>query len=140
MEGNWRLLDGQPVDAHCNAGAHSVGICRVANSGFRGPWDTTSTRFNNEYYRILLSSDRWAYDGSQFNSALGDGTMMLEADMRMATDPVFVTWTRLFASDELLWFQRFSRAFQKLGELGHAKSKLTPVEYQLSSSKQGSVS
>lgn len=119
------------------AGAHSVGICRVANSGFRGPWDTTSLGFDNKFYRDILDEDRWLYDGSQFNSVTGDGTMMLQADMRMAKDSSFAAWTRLFAADELLWFNAFSDAFSKLGTLGHDRSSLSLVSIELAESRQG---
>lgn len=112
-------------------GAHSVGVCRVRNSGFRGPWDSTSLRFDNLYFRTLLNASRWVYDGNQFNSASGDGTMMLQADIRMATDPIFSSWSRLFASDELVWFQKFSESFQKLGELGHDDAGLIRADYTL---------
>ncbi|KAL1511739.1 hypothetical protein AB1Y20_005027 [Prymnesium parvum] len=120
-------------------GAHTVGICRVRNSGFRGPWDATSLRFDNLYYREVLKSDRWLYDGSQFNAVNGDGTMLLETDFRMSTDDAFATWTRLFADDELVWFEMFAGAFQKLGELGHASSSLARVDYTLLSVHTGQL-
>ncbi|KAL1520610.1 hypothetical protein AB1Y20_022184 [Prymnesium parvum] len=121
------------------AGAHSVGICRLRTSGFRGPWDRTSNRFDNAYYQDLLNRSRWEYDGTQFNSVTGDGTMMLAADFRLAIDSGFATWTRLFARDELLWFQMFTQSFQKLGELGHDVGGLVPVTYQLKSTNSGQL-
>ncbi|KAL1499200.1 hypothetical protein AB1Y20_013708 [Prymnesium parvum] len=120
-------------------GAHTVGICRVRNSGFRGPWDLTSLRFDNLYYREVLKSDRWLYDGSQLNAANGDGTMLLETDLHMSTDAAFATWTRLFADDELMWFEMFAGAFQKLGELGHASSSLASADYTLFSVHTGQL-
>ncbi|KAL1515118.1 hypothetical protein AB1Y20_004181 [Prymnesium parvum] len=121
------------------SGAHSVGICRTRNSGFRGPWDTTAFRFDNKYFIELLDADRWQDDGKQWNSVVGDGTMMLDADIRMSTDPQFVTWSRLFATNELVWFSAFSEAFQKLGELGHTPSTLIPAEYVLKTVRSGGL-
>ncbi|KAL1514916.1 hypothetical protein AB1Y20_003996 [Prymnesium parvum] len=119
------------------AGAHTVGMCRARNSGFRGPWDTTAFRFDNKYFIELLDTGRRKYDGKQWNSVVGDGTMMLDADVRMSTDPQFVTWSHLFAQNELVWFSAFSEAFQKLGELGHAPSTLIPADYVLATAGSG---
>ncbi|KAL1520688.1 hypothetical protein AB1Y20_022257 [Prymnesium parvum] len=121
------------------AGAHTVGVCRVRNSGFRGPWDRTSTRFDNAYFRGLLDASSWAYNGSQYNSVSGDGTMMLPADLQLVADASFATWSRLFAREELLWFQVFSDAFQKLSQLGHDPLTLVPVEISLASDLSGST-
>lgn len=95
--------------------------------------------FDNEYYRKLLQVTQWEYDGAQFNSVTGDGTMMLEADFRLATDPSFSTWTRLFASDQVMFFDRFSAAFQKLGELGHDPAMLIAASYSLRVTTSGAV-
>ncbi|KAL3916294.1 MAG: hypothetical protein SGPRY_006884, partial [Prymnesium sp.] len=116
-------------------GAHTIGICRMVNSGFRGPWVKSSLRFDNSYYRDLLTAGRWVYNGKQFNSVAGDGMMMLDSDMRLSTDEIFSTWARLFATNEELWFDKFSNSFSKLAELGH--SSLQPVEYVLASSELG---
>lgn len=117
------------------AGAHTIGMCRVVNSGFRGPWVKSSLRFDNSYYRDLLTAGRWVYDGKQFNSVAGDGMIMLDSDMRLSTDEIFSTWARLFATNEELWFDKFSNSFSKLAELGH--SSLQPVEYVLASNELG---
>ncbi|KAL1520672.1 hypothetical protein AB1Y20_022242 [Prymnesium parvum] len=120
-------------------GAHTVGLCRARNSGFRGPWDSKAFRFNNGYYRRLLNTSWWEYDGSQYNFISGDGSMMLETDMHLAVQPVFSVWTRLFARNELLWFSSFSTAFQRLAELGHSPANLVSVDYTFKALHSGQL-
>lgn len=108
----------------------------MRNSGFRGPWDSTAFRFDNGYYRALLDL-RWDFDGTQFNEASGEGTMMLPSDMTLVEETGFAVWTSLFARDVQLWRSTFSQAFSKLSELGHDPALLTMADFELPSRTAG---
>ena len=45
------------------SGAHALGRCHAANSGYVGPWSGTPTLFSNIYYKLLLKvrleAQRW---------------------------------------------------------------------------------
>lgn len=41
----------------CLSGAHALGRCHPANSGFDGPWTPTPTTFNNLYFTLLKTVD-----------------------------------------------------------------------------------
>ena len=41
-------------------GAHTLGRCHPDRSGYSGPWTTSPTVFNNDFYRLLLS-ERWQW-------------------------------------------------------------------------------
>uniref|UniRef100_A0A6V1P7P8 Plant heme peroxidase family profile domain-containing protein n=1 Tax=Heterosigma akashiwo TaxID=2829 RepID=A0A6V1P7P8_HETAK len=38
-------------------GIHSIGNCKVANSGYQGEWATDAERLTNDYYELLLDMD-----------------------------------------------------------------------------------
>lgn len=40
-------------------GAHSLGGTNIANSGFNGPWALPTDKFDNGFYRVLISSNVW---------------------------------------------------------------------------------
>lgn len=53
-------------------GAHTLGHCHPANSGFSGPWSSNPYSFDNLFYITLLSAN-FTNSGSQWDST--DGTM-----------------------------------------------------------------
>ncbi|KAL1520605.1 hypothetical protein AB1Y20_022180 [Prymnesium parvum] len=106
-------------------GAHTLGRCHPQYSGFNGPWTSDPLSFDNQYYISMLNTS-FSYSGSQWDA---DGLMMLNADMALKTDPTFRVYADLFATDQAAFFQNFSAAFSKLGELGWAL--LEPVSYSI---------
>ncbi|XP_067949770.1 uncharacterized protein [Watersipora subatra] len=75
------------LEAVALLGAHSLGRCTGANSGFHGPWDNSPNKLDNAYYRSLLGTDwvttvgpggkvQWTADRNN-----PDSRMMLNADM-----------------------------------------------------------
>lgn len=54
---------------------------------------------------------------------------MLDSDLRLLTDPSFRVFTDRYAADKGKFFDDFSAAFSKLGELGWAE--LMPVSYTI---------
>lgn len=112
-------------------GAHNLGRCHVANSGFEGKWVNNPTRFSNQYFKLLIS-EPWtekilpsAEPGEpgvkQFaavDPVTEEELMMLPTDMALVWDPAFKKWVELYAQDKDVFFQDFSKAFCKLMELG----------------------
>lgn len=117
-------FDDREMVALC--GAHNLGRCHAANSGFEGKWVNNPTRFSNQYFRLLVS-ETWrettvAASGARQFSALDPVTeeelMMLPTDMALVADPVFREYVELYARDKATFFADFSKAFGKLMELG----------------------
>jgi len=107
------------------SGAHSLGRCHSDRSGFEGPWVNNPTRFSNQYYRLLLSSDwrkkklangleQWVSHDEVTETEL----MMLPTDMALAKDEAFRPWVELYAKDKDRFFADFKKVFHKLMELG----------------------
>lgn len=117
-ENDWEIV------ALC--GAHNLGRCHAANSGFEGKWVNNPTRFSNQYFKLLLS-ETWTekiLPGSgirQFaavDPVTEEELMMLPTDMVLVTDPVFRRSVERYARDKDVFFADFSKAFTKLLELG----------------------
>lgn len=102
------------------SGAHSLGRCHRENSGYEGPWTRAPTTFSNEYFRELVENNWTVKDWTgkkQFEDPTGD-LMMLPTDMALMVDPVFRKYVEEYAKDEEAFFRDFSKAFEKLTELG----------------------
>jgi len=104
----------------CLAGAHVLGRCHRDRSGYSGPWTRSEFSFTNEYFRELLEN-KWTlkkWDGPlQYEDPTGE-LMMLPADMIFIQDPTFKKYVEIYAKDQDRFFKDFSKAFQKLEELG----------------------
>lgn len=107
------------------SGAHNLGRCHTANSGFEGKWVNNPTRFSNQYFRLLASEDwkeKTLESGILQFSAVDpiseDELMMLPTDMALLHDPVFSRYVHLYAKDKDVFFEDFKNAFLKLMELG----------------------
>ena len=107
-------------------GAHSLGRCHVAASGYWGPWTNAETTFSNEYFRLLVE-EKWTpkttHEGQLWSGPFQyenpSGTlMMLPSDLWLLEDPAFRQYVELYAKDEKLFFSDFAAAFAKLLELG----------------------
>jgi len=111
------------------SGAHNLGRCHTANSGFEGKWVNNPTRFSNQYFRLLLS-ENWKEKTIpesgvlQFSSVDEDTEeelMMLPTDMALTTDPEFSKYVHIYSKDKDVFFEDFKKAFAKLLELGIAR-------------------
>jgi len=102
-------------------GAHALGRCHTDRSGYTGPWTRAPTTFSNEYFR-LLSEVKWVKKNwkgpMQYENADGGDLMMLPTDLAIIEDPDFKKWVDVYAKDEKRFFTDFSKAYQKLTELG----------------------
>jgi cytochrome c peroxidase len=99
-------------------------------SGYDGPWSPTPTTFNNAYY-TLLANLKWVpkeWDGPfQYVDAPTGSLMMLPSDLVLLEDKSFNKWVKVYAQDGELFNKDFSKAFQKLEELG--TTGLTPTQW-----------
>jgi len=114
----------------CLSGAHALGRCHTTASGYDGPWSPTPTTFNNAYY-TLLSGLKWEpkeWDGPfQYVNAPAGQLMMLPTDLILIQDKSFLNWVNIYAKDSDRFNKDFTKAYQKLEELG--TSDLTPAEW-----------
>lgn len=102
------------------SGAHALGRCHTNASGFDGPWTPTPTTFNNLYY-IMLTKNDWTKRDWSGPFQYEDKTkkfMMLPTDLVLIQDAKFKNYVDLYAADESKFFKDFSKAFNKLEELG----------------------
>ncbi|CAK9071320.1 unnamed protein product [Durusdinium trenchii] len=101
------------------SGAHTVGACHLDRSGFQGAWTEQKLKFDNSYFKDLLSKSWTEETTSQGKSQFRCGeTMMLHTDMALIKDPAFKWHVQQFAEDENLWFSEFGKAWVRLQELG----------------------
>jgi cytochrome c peroxidase len=114
----------------CLSGAHALGRCHTTASGYDGPWTPTPTVFNNSYYAILQNL-KWVekeWDGpTQYVNSPAGRLMMLPSDLVLLQDKKFAKYVSVYAKDSAKFNADFSKAFQKLEELG--TSGLTPTEW-----------
>ncbi|CAN8105610.1 unnamed protein product [Discula destructiva] len=107
------------------SGAHNLGRCHTANSGFEGKWVNNPTRFSNQYFRLLVSEpwEEKTLPSGIVQFAVVDPIseeelMMLPTDMALVRDEEFLKWVKLYAEDKEVFFDHFKKAFFKLMELG----------------------
>jgi len=102
------------------SGAHALGRCHEANSGYVGPWQGTPTIFSNIYFKLLLKVD-WQPDerAAKFQFKDPSGTlMMLPSDLVLTQDENFRPFVEAYAKDKKLFYADFATYFQQLEELG----------------------
>lgn len=107
------------------SGAHNLGRCHTANSGFEGKWVNNPTRFSNQYFRLLVSEE-WKekklpsgiLQFAAVDPITEDELMMLPTDMALVRDPEFAKFVKLYAEDKDVFFADFKNAFFTLTELG----------------------
>lgn len=102
------------------SGAHTLGRCHKTRSGFDGPWTTNPLKFDNEYFKNLISRT-WTkreWDGPEQFEDETKTLMMLPTDIALTTDDSFRPWVEKYAADEALFFADFAKAFSKLISLG----------------------
>lgn len=139
-------FDDREIVALC--GAHNLGRCHTANSGFEGKWVNNPTRFSNQYFRLLVSEE-WkekTLPGSgvvQFAAVdpiTEEELMMLPTDMALVGDDKFRKWVELYAADKETFFSDFAAAFAKLLELGIKRDSKTGQVLNMDNAKGGYIS
>ena len=96
-------------------------------SGYDGPWTPTPTMFNNLYFS-LLDSVKWTqrdWKGPFQYEDEGKTLMMLPTDLVLIQDDEFKKYVSMYAKDQAKFFADFSKAFNKLEELGTKGLKST---------------
>lgn len=103
------------------SGAHTLGRCHFVRSGYDGKWTRAPLKFDNEYFRNLVTLT-WKpreWDGKlQYTDVETEELMMLPSDMALKTDPEFRPIAELYARDQSAFFRDFSAAYSKLLSLG----------------------
>jgi len=105
-------------------GAHCLGRCHRDRSGFDGPWTRAPTTFSNLFFKELLENkwEKKKWNGPiQYSDPTGE-LMMLPADIALRDDPAFRKYVELYAKDEKVFYDDFSKAWPKLMNLGWSGS------------------
>ena len=100
--------------------AHALGRCHTTASGYDGPWTPSPTTFNNAYF-TLLTNLPWTkrdWDGPFQYQDGSKSLMMLPTDLVLIQDKKFKKYVDLYATDGSKFNSDFSKAFNKLEELG----------------------
>lgn len=103
------------------SGAHTVGSCHADRSGFEGPWTEDKLKFDNSYFKEMLSKEyveEKAPNGATQMRHKESGTIMLTSDLALLTDPAFKTVVEKFAEDQEAYFTAYTSAWVKLQENG----------------------
>ncbi|CAL8128681.1 unnamed protein product [Orchesella dallaii] len=102
-------------------GAHALGRCHVDRSGFDGPWTASPTTFSNGFYTELLGKTwkKREWDGlKQYEDEETKELMMTPADMSFKKDCKFRKWVKIYAENDEMFREDFSKAYKKLLEVG----------------------
>lgn len=112
------------------SGAHALGKGHKDRSGYDGPWTATPNKFSNTFFTTLVDNKWIEKPGSspkQFEDEATHKLMMLPTDMVLLEDASFKAHVERYAKSEAVFFEEFTKAFNKLSELG--SSNLHEVEY-----------
>merc|ERR1740139_370822 len=110
------------------SGAHTLGGCHADRSGFEGMWTAQPLKFDNSYFKDLISK-KWAKATSskgcpqlKNGADSSDKTMMLSTDMCLFERKETKNTVALYAKDEKAFFTAFGSAWTKLigGNYGSA--------------------
>ncbi|CAM9971355.1 unnamed protein product [Ectocarpus sp. 6 AP-2014] len=103
------------------SGAHALGRCHTDASGYDGPWTPTPNLFTGATYFKLLKSIPWSerkdFTPFQYQDPSGS-LMMLPSDIVLLEDKSFKKYVDMYADNDKLFFEDFSKAFATLLELG----------------------
>eukprot|EP00908_Phaeocystis_cordata_P008340 Transcript_18996.p3 GENE.Transcript_18996~~Transcript_18996.p3 ORF type:complete len:257 (+),score=122.60 Transcript_18996:31-771(+) len=112
------------------SGAHTVGRCSVDRSGFDGQWTEDSLKFDNTYFKEMLSKQYVLGQAAgnpekpQYEHK-ASGTIMLISDLALLEDDAYKTHVERYAADQDAYFTDFTAAWVKLQENGVAKLRNT---------------
>jgi len=113
----------------CLSGAHTLGRCHIARSGYDGPWTRNPLKFDNTYFKNLIDL-KWTkreWDGPlQYEDESGD-LMMLPTDLALIQDEKFRPFVEAYAKDEALFFKDFAQDFAQLIGLGAPVAEVPPL-------------
>lgn len=103
------------------SGAHTLGRCHAARSGYDGPWTTKPLRFDNEYF-VNLVEKTWVkreWDGpEQFEDKETGTLMMLPTDLCLMDDDAFRPVVEEYAKDAEAFRRDFADVYGRLMALG----------------------
>jgi len=108
------------------SGANTLGSC------LGGTWTVDPNKFDNSYFKELFGKTWVIKEGSnptQFEDEETKQLMMLPSDMALLNDETLRTASQKYADDEVIFFDDFSKAFQKLQELGTSDADLKVVDW-----------
>mmetsp|Transcript_18563 Transcript_18563/g.24520 ORF Transcript_18563/g.24520 Transcript_18563/m.24520 type:complete len:264 (-) Transcript_18563:171-962(-) len=88
------------------SGAHTLGRAHSDRSGFEGAWTKEPLIFDNSYFQELLKKDE------------DPSLLKLPSDTALLNEPSMRKWVEAYAEDESKFFEDYSKAHQKLSELG----------------------
>lgn len=102
------------------SGAHAVGRCYLDRSGFEGAWTTDPYKFDNGYFKAMLTNTYKEEKTEKGNPQLRapDGTIMLISDYALLDDDAFKVHVEKYAADQDTFFSDFTSAWVKLQENG----------------------
>ena len=108
-----------PWPGNCGTGVGSDAF----TSGFEGPWTTSPTSWDNEYFNNLLNFEwqkhigpgghwQWNTSGTYHPTASdGQEIMMLTSDVALTQDPAYLEIVQRFAADADDFANQFSHAW-----------------------------
>eukprot|EP00965_Chrysotila_dentata_P256851 6212691-Pleurochrysis_carterae.AAC.1 len=111
------------------SGAHTVGKCHIDRSGFEGAWTEEPLKFDNTYFKEMLSKkyeSETTSAGNPQNRNAETGTIMLISDLALLEDDAFKTHVEKYASDQDAYFADFTSAWVR---------ESTPKDYGSGSQK-----
>jgi len=110
-------------------GGHTLGQCHSQWSGFFGPWTPDPDTFDNDFYAELVTDPWEVTTGTQqYYDTKIPSLMMLQTDLSLIHDPIFLTSVKKYANDQQAWFNDFSVTFKKLQENG-VTTLLPPIDW-----------
>ncbi|RNF05003.1 ascorbate-dependent peroxidase [Trypanosoma conorhini] len=112
-------------------GAHTCGECHLRNTGYVGPWTHDKYGFDNSFFTELLGNE-WVLNPDvkkmQFMDRNTKRIMMLPADVALLLDDKYRSIAKKYADDNDVFCKAFSKAYQKLLEVGTKNLKSLPAE------------
>ncbi|CAE8656356.1 unnamed protein product [Polarella glacialis] len=99
-------------------GGHTLGQMHASRSSFiSGPWTSSPSRFNNEYFTNLLTEvyqEVSVQSGEKKYKAVGKELFMLKTDLFLKADPEFRIHVEEFALDNQAFLESYRAAWTKL--------------------------
>jgi len=101
------------------SGAHVVWGCYPDQSVFEGVWIDDKVKFDNSYFKDLLSKKWTTETGKSGKKQYRNGNaMMLPSDIALIEDPKFKQHVEKYAGDQAAFFADFKEAWVRGQELG----------------------